>query len=80
MMNSIVEQMNVFFNPRSVAVVGASRKVNKAGHVIFKNFVINKRRNVFKGELYPVNPKEEQILGFPLRVLVKLETASSRRK
>jgi len=65
MMNSIVEQMNVFFNPRSVAVVGASRKVNKAGHVIFKNFVINKRRNVFKGELYPVNPKEEQILGFP---------------
>jgi len=64
-MGSTVEQMNIFFNPRSVAVVGASRKINKAGHVIFKNFAINKRRNVFKGELYPVNPKEEQILGFP---------------
>jgi acetyl coenzyme A synthetase (ADP forming)-like protein len=56
--------MDIFFNPRSVAIVGASRKVNKAGHVIFKNFVINKQRNVFKGELYPVNPSEEQILGF----------------
>jgi len=63
-MESLVKQMNVFFNPRSIAVVGASRKVNKAGHVIFKNFVINKRRSVFKGELYPVNPGEEQILGF----------------
>ena len=36
----------------------------KAGHVIFKNFVDNKRRGLFKGELYPVNPHEEFILGF----------------
>lgn len=64
MSEKLVKQMDVFFNPRSIAIVGASRKVNKAGHVIFKNFVINKQRNVFKGELYPVNPHEEQILGF----------------
>jgi len=63
-MKSVVEQMHVFFDPRSVAVVGASRKVMKAGHVIFKNFVDNKRRGIFKGELYPVNPHEEYILGF----------------
>jgi len=56
--------MNLFFNPKSVAVVGASRKIMKAGHVIFKNFVDNKRRGLFKGELYPVNPHEELILGF----------------
>lgn len=62
-MNTIVKQMDTFFNPRSVAVVGASKRINKAGHVIFKNFAENKRRRVFKGELYPVNPHESYILG-----------------
>jgi acyl-CoA synthetase (NDP forming) len=60
----IVEQLDTFFQPKSVAVVGASKKINKAGHVIFKNFVDNKRRGVFKGELYPVNPHEDHILAF----------------
>ena len=59
-----MEQMHAFFDPRSVAVVGASRKIHKAGHVIFKNFVANKRRGVFKGELYPVNLHEKSVLGF----------------
>ena len=59
-----VKQMHAFFNPRSVAVVGASRRINKAGHVIFKNFAENKRRGVFKGEIYPVNPHEDSVLGF----------------
>jgi len=63
-MKSHVEQMRVFFEPRSVAVVGASRKIMKAGHVIFKNFVDNKRRGIFKGELYPINTNEESILGY----------------
>jgi len=63
-MKSVIEQMNLFFDPPSVAVIGASRKIMKAGHVIFKNFVESKRRGVFKGELYPVNPYEKQILGF----------------
>jgi len=56
--------MHAFFNPSSVAVVGATKKINKAGHVIFKNFAENKRRGVFKGEIYPVNPHEDSILGF----------------
>ncbi|MFQ6065618.1 MAG: acetate--CoA ligase family protein [Candidatus Bathyarchaeia archaeon] len=63
-MSLVFEQMHRFFNPNSVAVVGASRRIMKAGHVIFKNFVDNKRRGVFKGELYPVNPHEDQILGY----------------
>ena len=58
------EQLDAFFNPRSVAVIGATKKIDKAGHVIFKNFAYNKTRGVFKGELYPVNPNEESILGF----------------
>ena len=63
-MKSVIEQMDLFFEPRSVAVVGASRKIMKAGHVIFKNFADSKRRGILRGELYPVNPHEKQILGF----------------
>jgi acyl-CoA synthetase (NDP forming) len=61
---SAVEQIDTFFDPKSVAVVGASKKITKAGHVIFKNFADNKRRGIFKGELHPVNPHENIILGF----------------
>ncbi len=32
--------------------------------MIFQNFVDNKRRGIFTGELYPVNPHEKSILGF----------------
>ncbi len=63
-MSPAIKQMDAFFNPKSVAIVGASKKIHKAGHVIFKNFVENKRRGVFKGELYPVNPHEDYILGY----------------
>src|SRR3972149_1983300 len=56
--------MNPFFNPRSVAVVGATKKVDKAGHVIFKNFAANKMRGILKSEIYPVNPGEELSSGF----------------
>jgi acyl-CoA synthetase (NDP forming) len=64
-LESITKQMNAFFQPKSVAVIGASKKIDKAGHVIFKNFVENKRRGVFKGELYAVNPTEDIILNYP---------------
>ncbi len=63
-MSTLVKQMDIFFDPKSVAVVGASKKIDKAGHVIFKNFTENKRRGVFKGALYPVNPHEDFILGY----------------
>ncbi len=59
-----LKQINAFFNPSSVAIVGATKKMNKAGHVIFRNFVENKRRMIFKGEIFPVNPHEKSILGF----------------
>jgi acyl-CoA synthetase (NDP forming) len=63
-MEEALQRLDAFFNPRSVAIVGATKKVDKAGHVIFKNFSTNKMRGVFKGELYPVNPNEDSILGF----------------
>jgi len=62
-MEEKVKALDAFFNPRSVAIVGATRRTEKAGQVIFKNFVENKRRQVFKGQLYAVNPNETSILG-----------------
>lgn len=62
-MDPSVKQLHVFFSPSSVAVVGATKKINKAGHVIFKNFEENKRREVFKGKIFAVNPNEDSILG-----------------
>ena len=63
-MKETLQKMDAFFNPKSVAVIGATKKVDKACHVIFKNFATNKERGVFKGELFPVNPGEDSILGF----------------
>jgi len=62
-MEETAKILNSFFNPRSVAIVGATKRVDKAGHVIFKNFVENKARGVFKGQLYAVNPNENSVLG-----------------
>lgn len=42
--------LDCFFNPKSVAVIGASHNPNKLGYVIMDNFVKN-----FKGVVYPVN-------------------------
>jgi acetyl coenzyme A synthetase (ADP forming)-like protein len=51
--------LEAFFNPKSVAVVGASREPRKFGHVILKNFVDSE----FEGKVYPVNPNAQNVLG-----------------
>lgn len=51
--------MESFFNPKSVAIIGASAVPGKLGHEITKNFV----KYGFKGEVYPVNLKWDKILG-----------------
>jgi len=58
--------MEAFFNPRSVAIIGATPKEGKVGRVIVENF---KRR--FKGRIYPINPKYEEILGLKCYPSVK---------
>ena len=48
-------------NPRSVAVVGASRTPRSIGHAVVDNLV----RHGFSGAVYPVNPKAAEIAGMP---------------
>ncbi len=48
-----------FFEPASIAVVGASRTPGKVGHDVVKNLV----EEGFEGEVFPVNPKADEVLG-----------------
>ncbi|MEM1521219.1 MAG: CoA-binding protein, partial [Candidatus Korarchaeum sp.] len=55
-----------FFEPSSVVVVGASRTPGKIGYEILRVLVENKRSGTFRGDLYAVNPRsDEMILGVP---------------
>jgi len=51
-----------FWNPRSIAVVGASRNPEKVGFGVFSNLV----RTGFRGPVYGVNPSGGELLGLPL--------------
>ncbi len=51
--------LRCFFNPQSIAVIGASESPEKLGHEILKNLA----QGGFPGPIYPINPKSERILG-----------------
>ena len=48
------------FNPRSVAILGASAKPGKLGQVLMKNLI-----DGYPGRILPINPKETEIMGYP---------------
>ena len=47
------------FSPKSVAIIGASQKALSIGNVITKNLL----KYEYKGAIYPINPKADEILG-----------------
>jgi len=51
--------LDYFFNPQSVAVIGASREPEKLGYAV----LVNIKEGRFSGSLYPVNPRASEILG-----------------
>ncbi len=51
--------LDPFFNAKGVAVLGASTNPKKLSYGILENLLING----YQGEVYPVNPKADQILG-----------------
>lgn len=60
--------LDCIFNPRTVAVIGASRDPGSVGQGILKNLVKgcvfdSEYCNAFKGKVFAVNPKAEEILG-----------------
>jgi len=51
--------LDLFFEPRSLAVIGASMTRGKPGRVIIENLL----ENGYRGVIFPVNPKYRKILG-----------------
>ena len=51
--------LDVFFRPRSVALIGATEKPDSVGRAIFANL----QATSFGGALYAVNPKHSSVLG-----------------
>ncbi|MCG7893002.1 MAG: bifunctional acetate--CoA ligase family protein/GNAT family N-acetyltransferase [Candidatus Thiodiazotropha taylori] len=47
------------FSPKSVAMFGASERENSVGEVVFRNLI----SSGYKGAIYPINPKHEEIQG-----------------
>jgi len=50
--------MEFFFNPKGIALIGASENPLKGGNAILNNLIKG-----FKGEICPVNPKYDKIQG-----------------
>ncbi|BBJ40003.1 CoA-binding protein [Streptomyces antimycoticus] len=55
----ILSAMRRLMQPRSVAVVGASNEQGKIGNSVMRNLI----DGGFPGEIHPVNPKADDILG-----------------
>ncbi|MGC9323929.1 MAG: acetate--CoA ligase family protein [Desulfomonilia bacterium] len=57
-MSELNRMFDPLFNPRSIAVIGASNHWNKWGNSTFSSVL-----NGFTGNVYPINRKEPEVLG-----------------
>jgi acyl-CoA synthetase (NDP forming) len=54
--------MKYLFEPRGVAVIGASHTPGKIGYKVVENIVVGG----YKGKIYPINPRGGELLGWPV--------------
>jgi len=52
--------LRCFFEPKSIAVIGASRTPGRPGHTLVENL-----RKAFSGRIYPINKEAGEIAGLP---------------
>src|SRR5437588_1411345 len=55
----IVRDMNRIMKPDAVAVIGASAEDGKIGNSVMKNLI----NGGYQGEIYPIHPKADEIMG-----------------
>lgn len=55
------KNLQLFFNPKSIAVVGASNDRNSVGYALMANII----SGGYKGKIYPINPNYSQIANLP---------------
>ena len=56
----ILNKMNRIMKPEGVAVIGASPENGKIGNSVMKNLI----NGGYKGQIYPVHPKLDEVLGY----------------
>src|SRR3982750_1905117 len=55
----IVRDMNRIMKPDAVAVIGASNEAGKIGNSVMKNLI----NGGYQGDIYPIHPKADEIMG-----------------
>jgi len=58
--DEIVRAMKRIMMPKAVAVIGASAETGKIGNSVMKNLV----NGGYEGEIYPIHPKADEIMGY----------------
>ena len=58
-MTEITDKFQPLLDPKSIAFIGASNSPGKWGNIVLRNLIIGG----YEGNIYPVNPKEKEILG-----------------
>lgn len=53
------ENLDFFFSPRSVVLVGASNREGSMGYVFMENII----SAGYKGDIFPINPNEDEVFG-----------------
>ncbi len=59
--DEILREMTRLLRPRAVAIIGASAETGKIGNSVLRNLI----DGGYRGRIYPVNPKAQEILGIP---------------
>ncbi|MGD0159313.1 MAG: CoA-binding protein [Candidatus Bathyarchaeia archaeon] len=58
--SSLTKELDCIFNPKSIAIIGASAESKKLGNRILSNLINRK----FPGKLFPINPHIREIMSF----------------
>lgn len=63
----VLASMKRIMQPRAVAVIGASSEAGKIGNSVMKNLI----NGGYQGKIYPIHPKDAEILGYQAYKSVK---------
>jgi len=63
----VLASMQRIMHPKSIAVIGASSEDGKIGNSVMKNLI----NGGYKGQIYPIHPKSESVLGYKAYAGVK---------
>ena len=54
------QSLKALFQPKSIAVVGATNKPERIGHQVVRSLMVGE----FQGSIYPIHPRLKSVLGF----------------